>query len=249
MPRVWFADRPTVLRGLSLATYRGGPDAGPVFGFLHQPGHTLLIDISMSEEDIFKRFSKSTAGNIRRGLKDGIQTRFRDDAAAFEEFATFYAAFAGRKGLDHERRGHLLAYRGHGMIGQALFEGKVLTQMLLLVDKDAGRVRVHRAGSLGSDIPAERRTVGRANRLLHYAAMVHFHRLGFPVFDMGGYALNTTDEALSHINRFKSGFGGTVCPEATYRSYPVAAIQWLRRASRPTRAARPLVPKAEESPS
>ena len=98
-----------------------------------------------------------------------------------------------------------------------------------IVDSELGRVRMLHSAShfRASEDSNHRNAVGRANRFLHYATMLHFKQLGFNQYDFGGYAKGGSDPALQAIARFKDGFGGELVREDRFVSIPMQLLQTL----------------------
>lgn len=230
--RVWFADRPARLDALSLTIYHAAADVGPLTGFSHEPGHTLLIDLDKSEAEFLRSYRNSHSDQIRRARRDGLSLRF---GIPVEDFVTPFNDFARARGLGPLRAATLAGY-GEACVATEVIDanGRPLNRHLLLLDHASGRVRMYKGCPIAEPTdPEDRKLIGRANKCLHHLEMLQFRALGFATYDMGGFALDTTDPVLSGINRFKLGFGGEVVAEARYLPLPMAlwsrAAKWRRR--------------------
>jgi lipid II:glycine glycyltransferase (peptidoglycan interpeptide bridge formation enzyme) len=51
--------------------------------------------------------------------------------------------------------------------------------------------------------------------------MLYFKSLGAKKYDLGGYAVDDSNEERQQINEFKKGFGGEIVKEPNYMSYPL----------------------------
>lgn len=73
-----------------------------------------------------------------------------------------------------------------------------------------GRARLLHSAShfRNSNDSGYRNMVGRANRWLHWKALLRFKASGHTCYDWGGWYDGTDDDARLNINRFKEGFGG-----------------------------------------
>ena len=71
--------------------------------------------------------------------------------------------------------------------------------------------------------------MGRANRFLHLEAIKLFKKDGYSLYDLGGYAKNTTDPVMIGINKFKDSFGGRLLEESHYLSLPLVALQGAKK--------------------
>jgi hypothetical protein len=89
-----------------------------------------------------------------------------------------------------------------------------------LEDDEMGIARILHSATARLDENLDRNFVGKANKYLTVKSMLHYKQKGYSIFDLGGYAANTTDAGLQGINNFKMMFGGKVVPCNDYYSYP-----------------------------
>jgi hypothetical protein len=94
---------------------------------------------------------------------------------------------------------------------------EVLAMHCYITDLQTGRARLL-TSALTIDTHHDKKTLGRANRFLHDQDIEYFFKLGFKIYDLGGYAKDTNVEVLRGINSFKDSFGGELIEESTYRS-------------------------------
>lgn len=208
---VWF-DEPAPDRGVDVLWLRQRP--APERGSLLEEKHSLEIDLTQPQDDIFGRFKKDTRGEIRRAERDGVVYEAFDaasDPQAFRAFLDGYDLFARQRDLPPLDREYVAACRDAGVLdlSRALDqEGQTLVWHSHL--QVAGRARLlHSASQLAGDADAQRRALaGRANRLAHWRDMQRFAERGLSRYDFGGWYSGETDQRLLQINRFKEEFGG-----------------------------------------
>ncbi|MCC8426368.1 hypothetical protein [Mucilaginibacter sp. UR6-11] len=215
---IWFADRPSLSNCL-LNYYKQSSYCGPVTGYYREPFFTKVININ-TEVSVFEaEFDRNTAYEIRRALKDGVETSVETN---LPYFITFYNLFASSKQLPG-LNSSFYKYESNIVITKATYKDEDIVMHAYLVDDDLKRVRLLYSASLFRVEKAtqSRAVIGRANRLLHFKDMCHFKENGYKTYDLGGYAAGTTDEALLKINQFKDSFGGTLVQESDF--LPIAA--------------------------
>lgn len=225
---IWFADRISMMSCFSLCIYRQCRTLKYGILFKVSPFHTIHIDLSLGEDQIFNGFAKNTRYEVRRSDKDDVSFRIVDN---LDEFVEFYASFARSKGRDVISREELNGYGGHLVVTAAVHNGVDLVMHSYLVDKEASVVRLlHSASDFRSATTNELKSViGRANRRLHWMDMQRFKADGFSIYDFGGFAVNHVDDELAKINEFKRGFGGEVVEQYEYTSMPLVLALGLRR--------------------
>ncbi len=178
-----------------------------------QPGITMVVDVSKSNEDLLAAMHPKTRYNIkiaeRHGVEikservhDGIlvqqaialiiQTQHRQkyrghDSAYYQKLLKFFAAQIEKSDL------HITVYTA-----------SVLQEVIVsAVMVDYGKIRMYLYG--GS---SDSHRNAMAPYLLHWQAMQDARALGIAVYDLGGSEVASGGER--GFTRFKRGFGGTV---------------------------------------
>jgi Pyruvate/2-oxoacid:ferredoxin oxidoreductase gamma subunit len=82
---------------------------------------------------------------------------------------------------------------------------------------------------LSDDPIVNRNFIGRANRFLHFQDMIYFKELGFKIYDLGGYKLNTTRVDLLNVNKFKDGFRGELVEQSHYETYSLVLMKLIHK--------------------
>ena len=188
----------------SLRQYLGGP-LPP--SWRSREFHTILIDLNLSEDELFRGIKKSTAYEIRRAEKDGIV--FAEETN-LETFRAFYNDFAPTKSLGLLGKANLSSMGKFLTITRAdlarsdpagtdpsaakpaMVEaagGTPLCMHAYLVDPEESRARLLYSATLVRDgAGVDRQILGRANRRLHWLDMLRFKAQGIRWYDLGGIA-------------------------------------------------------------
>jgi hypothetical protein len=211
----WFGEEP-VRDGLDIVFHiqRGQP----LEGAHCRVKHTLLVDLTLDEDDLQKAFDADLRWRLRRAEKDALVYQHLDagDARVRDGFCAFHAQWAAEKGHQalQRRRLDAMAEAGHlDLSAIATLEGKSLTCSAYYVD--GGRARgLYRPSCLDyADTSRQRQIMGRASRYLVWRDMLRYKADGYTLFDFGGWYNGATDQQLLRINAFKKEFGGRVVQE------------------------------------
>jgi lipid II:glycine glycyltransferase (peptidoglycan interpeptide bridge formation enzyme) len=197
-------------------------------GYFRSPFFTKTIDLCSTLNEIESHFDPKTKYEVRRAIKDGISTHINGNPG---DFIKFYNAFAKTKGLGLIHESGLAKYQSDLLITYAVSNAQVVVMHAYVTDRSAGRARLLYSASLfrNEQDASVKAVIGRANRLLHAADISFFKTDGFIVYDLGGYAPNTTDDALININQFKDSFGGTLVKETDYQPLLAVAASFFKR--------------------
>jgi lipid II:glycine glycyltransferase (peptidoglycan interpeptide bridge formation enzyme) len=191
----------------------------PVKGFLpavKNITHTVELDITQKEEDIFASFSKQIRQQYRIAETEGTTV---EKTADIDGFVDFFNEFAVKKNT------HLVSVRRIVELGEhinlffAKNNGVIVAASSFLTDRNTGMVRHYHASTKRLDENFDKNLIGRANKYLIAKAILYYKEQGYTTFDFGGYSPNTTDPSLIGINNFKMLFGGKVVPCTNYFTY------------------------------
>lgn len=185
--------------------------------------HTLLIDLTKTEEDIFSDFDKITKHQINRAeAKDNfvVVTFDNDNSGEWKEsFFKFYNEFALSKNLPNIGKEEFDFLFGNNayIVRGILYNDEVLVYHSYIIANK--RARLMHSASLFRNITDTgfKNLIGRANRLLHWDDIRYFRQHDFLVYDFGGVTVNKDNQEGQAINKFKEGFGGKLTKE--YKSY------------------------------
>ena len=223
---IWFAQGPSVSSILKPVVYMQCLNPTSARGHLRKTFYTKLVDLNQDSDALLSDTSRSTGYQIKRAIREGVTF---DSLSDIQEFLTFYNEFTYTKELGQLTEGDLDGWGKHVFAFVAKSEGKPLAMHSYIVDDELRRIRMLHSAShfRASEDSSHRNAVGRANRYLHYAIMLHFKELGFSQYDFGGYAKGSSDPALQAIARFKDGFGGELVREDRFVSIPMQFLQTI----------------------
>lgn len=224
----WFAESVVASDALVPAVYMQCRQRDLIIGFVRRDFETKVIDLSKTEEELTAEMEKNTVYEVRRAHKDGVAVIESED---WDGFVHRYNIFAAHKNLRPISRLLINRFQPFLRLVTAKCEGEILADHVYLIDRDAARCRLlYSAGCHRDDADSKwRASVGRANRSLHWEAIKLFKRDGYSLYDLGGYAKNTSDPVMIGINKFKDSFGGQIVEESHYLSLPLVALQVAKK--------------------
>lgn len=217
---VWFAKAPLQSNGIiAYRQYMGDKPEGAI------QCHTLLNDLTETEEEIKQHFSKSCKYKVNRAVREGVSIEiFKDQDITdeiIESFCDFFEKFWETKGSslkDKEKlKNELCAYRDIDAlsIAYAAVNGEIAVYHTHV--KDESIVRLLHSASLyrlqGDEEGNTKNLIGMANRLLHFEEMKFFKNLGLTTYDWGGAGRG---EDVIHITEFKESFGGVEVTQCNF---------------------------------
>jgi lipid II:glycine glycyltransferase (peptidoglycan interpeptide bridge formation enzyme) len=196
--------------------------------------HTLIIDLTQPEDEIFNKIDKNTRYEINRAKnKDGITSKTLDVRYDLGLFLQFYNKFALTKNLcpidgvgQTLKQIEWLAENDMFTIRAALFKDEIVVMHSYVCNN--GRAKQAHSASLfrESEDNTFRRMAGRANRWLHWDDMLYFKSRNFPIYDLGGISMNLSDKEKQAVGEFKKSIGGELVKERM--SYiPMSVKGWM----------------------
>lgn len=226
---IWFAPSVGFLNAFTPTQYLQCPKTHHISGFKRTEFATKIIDISQDESELQRQLDKTAAYEIRRAGRDGV---FVGECANLDEFLAFYNAFARqKKGMSVIDPQHLAPLMPFLKVLYVAHEKTPIAMHAYLLDPSKSRARLLYSSSHFRDASdlSQKALIGRANRFLHWSAMLHFKAVGVMEYDLGGYALCTHDPQLKGINQFKDSFGGELRLESIYTSWLFHVSQIILR--------------------
>lgn len=172
-----------------------------IHGF--QPDHTLLLDLSPSEDDILKQMKPKGRYNIKLAEKKGVTIHKSTDTAHFYRILSETTSRDGFHGHNQEFYQNMLDSLGkHATLYLAEFEGQVIAGCLNTFYKNTATYYYGASSN-------EHRNV-MAPYLLHWHAIVEAKAKGYKTYDFFGIAPeNAVNHAWAGVTEFKKKFGGT----------------------------------------
>lgn len=187
--------------------------ASPLDGCASVPFHTLVTDLEQEPQVLFAKIKRDTRYEIRRATeKDKLSSCAYDsvDAKTLSRFSDFYRRFAAANDLHpaNSIRLQLLAEIGALYLSEALDrDGNPLVWHAYCRFQDRARL-LYSASHLHTT--ADKSSIGRANRYLHWRDFLALQALGTRLYDFGGWYAGTQDAKKVRINQFKAEFGGEI---------------------------------------
>ncbi len=212
----WFYDKPRPGDMFGLNIYRQCSLNKDLPGFHRQPFHTKIIALDKADEQtLLNNFPEETRYEIRRAERDGVVCSSENDP---DRFISFFNRFAETKKLYPIRKKIYFRDKSCFLITKASAGKEDLVMHSYILDPQGKRARLLQSASLfrKEQDPGRRSLTGRANRLLHYHDMVILKKSGVRLYDVGGYAKETTNRELRQINNFKDELGGVMVEESDY---------------------------------
>lgn len=179
--------------------------------------HTVELDLNQETDTIFANFSKQIRQQYKIAENEGTTASF--NKKNIPEFVIFFNDFASRKNTDLVSNRRIEEMGKNLQISYAHYNGQILAAHSYLVDTELGIVRHHHSATKRLDDSYDKNLIGRANKYLTVKNIEYYKQQGLKVFDFGGYVLDTKDESLAGINKYKLLFGGKVVPSINYFTY------------------------------
>ena len=179
---------------------------------------TILIDLSLTEEELLSGMDKTTKYQAKRAKeRDNVHTETflalgEMDDSKLAQYMSFFNEFAKSKDRDQIGLADLKTFYTSGTLCiRSVMEnetGTVLSMHANVVSD--GKARLHQSSShfRESNDSDYRSLVGRANRYLHLDDLLYFKSIGVAFYDFGGWYGGDTDQEKIAINKFKEAFGG-----------------------------------------
>jgi len=215
MAELWYDDTPPH-RGVDIVIHVQAPLAYP--GVQWDKKHTIILNLTKSEEVLFSEMRKSDRIKIRNAQeKDNICCKIEElpNEVMRNRFYEFYDRFAHEKGLSLLDRGRMEQMASKGMLLLSLAHEAGVDPLVdplvfhaLLVYKGRTRALYSASVRLEPHNMERHNLVGRANRLLHWDEILWSRTKGLSIYDLGGWYGGADDAQRLGINRFKEGFGG-----------------------------------------
>lgn len=176
--------------------------------------HTQIIDLTKSEDEIFKEIHENDRNKINKGIKNKWFTVKINERPSFEDvkaFEEFFNIFAEKKGIKHCSIGRINSLiRGNSLIISTIldYNRETLCYHVHVVDGERARLLYSTSKYIFNTDSKNRNRVGIANRLLHWYEIKYFKNKGMSIYDFGGISTDKDDTHMMNINRFKQSFGG-----------------------------------------
>lgn len=167
--------------------------------------HTVMLDLTQSEEDLLKNMRRQTRYEVRRADKLGIAVTYEDTEQAFEDFYDLQTQTAKRQNFIQSSRHFVLSqhvvFGDKARIYTAKLGDEILAQGLILLQKP--EAIYHEAASS----PDGRKYPGAY--ALQWRVMRDAKAMGLTRYNLFGIAPpNSPHHRYAGVTTFKTGFGG-----------------------------------------
>lgn len=171
--------------------------------YSNQPNTTIILDLTLSEEELMKQMRPKGRYNIRVAFKKGVKIR----KGNIEEFYTLMKETAERDGFSMHIKSvyenMLQVLKDHAVLLTGEYEGKAVTAGIFIV---FGKTMMYYYGASGN----EHRNV-LAPYLLQWEAFKYGKEHGATEYDFLGIAdAGAKNHRLASVTEFKRKFGGQI---------------------------------------
>ena len=191
-----------------------------------QTFHTLLSDLTATNEDLMAAIHKNVRYEIRRNQKEDVTYRMYSseeieaDSELLDKFATMYEAMYAEKGMKqtlNKEQMMLYAKTGALMISAMMMGEDAAVMHSYIVAED--KVRLLHSVSEFRKEEMDANFIARCNKRLHWEDMCYFKQSGRTEYDWGGVS---SLENPNGIDAFKFKFGGS--PFTYYNQYEAGSF-------------------------
>lgn len=190
---------------------------------------TLVTDLLVEKEEIFKQFSSNLRNEIRKAqkLENAVVSYNEIDK---ETFINFYNDFAKEKQLDLLDERRLNKYEDNLLFISAKLDDELTNVQVYIVDEVSKISRLLYSVSTihGLEDKLKRNQIGWINKALHWYAIEHLQANKFNIYDWGGYSNDESNKALAGIDKFKKSFGGELIEVYDYKSFLFGLLEKVR---------------------
>ncbi len=174
--------------------------------------HTLITDLTLSEEELYQKIRKNYRYEIRRAEKEGVclcaynAAEMQKKPELIKRFAETYEQMYADKNMKvHFNKKLVEAYMQKNGIcfTVAFYQNEPLVFHSYIIDET--QVRFFYSASPFREQKELANVIARMNKALHWYDLKKFKEMGIKIYDWGGVA---NPENPNGIDEFKMGFGG-----------------------------------------
>ncbi len=165
----------------------------------------LLMDLSVSEEEMWRRVKRTDRQDINKARRMGCQILINEETdTALRIINEFILRKKFRTPISLKEWRRMLEYSD---VFVAKADGRAFAARIVLVNAPA-RVKALYSATVDRTDPRYRHVVGAINRFLFWSEFTHYRTRGVHWYDLGGADGDS-------IHQFKQSFGGHVVEENT----------------------------------
>lgn len=196
-----------------------------VFGMAKHIGHTILVDLSLSEDELLSNCKSNTRNEIRRAIREDF---FFEKEESIADFVSFYNDFASEKGIPTISERDVTCYGDHIEIYKSGRDGKIMTMHANIIDKENSSATLLYSASIRFSDGVDRKDIGFSNRFLHYKEFILFKQNNLCQYDFNGISIDPEDKERYAISQFKASFGGEHKEVIWLYSWPFFVINRIK---------------------
>lgn len=210
---VWFEEETEKAHDVDVLYYR--QLSNPNRGNLCSDFHTIILDLTKEQNELWECIGKNTKYKIRRSEKEQTVYEFwnTNNFDILKEFSDFYDEFALQKGLPKLNRSRLINFMNAGSLVLSWSKSRDSVPLVwhaYYYSKTCSFLLYTASLFRSSTDTYYRNMLGRANRYHHWQDILRFKELGISVYDFGGWYAGNKDQEKININKFKEEFGGEI---------------------------------------
>lgn len=170
--------------------------------------HTIILDLTQSEDDLLKAMRRQTRYEVRRAEKLGITVSYSNEKSLFEEFHQVQAETAARQHFIPPDLDTLLAERTAFGDNARLYvahaaDGAPIAYGLILISGDEAEYFEAASTELNHKLPGA--------YALQWQVIRDLKALGLKRYNLWGIApANQPEHRYAKVTTFKKGFGGEI---------------------------------------
>ncbi|MGJ0302820.1 GNAT family N-acetyltransferase [Aliarcobacter cryaerophilus] len=183
---------------------------------IYTPFGSYIVDLSLDEETLWKNIHSKHKNVIKRAIKNSVTVKFGNEI--FDDAYKTIADTLSRNHMSMINKDKLIQLfrtnENNFLIGCSYLDNKPQGAVIIIYDNQKG---YYFWGGTSEEL-----SLG-ANNLLHWEVIKRLKSLGVKYYDFVGARINTQDQRLLGIQRFKSRFGSTLKQGYLWK-YPI--IKW-----------------------
>ncbi|BAI62614.1 hypothetical protein MCP_2542 [Methanocella paludicola SANAE] len=210
---IWFSDHLYDVRGYDCVIFRNCDKMMEWPGFRRSESTTIIMDLSKSEQELWKDMSETNCRKpINRAKKMKVTIKVNQH---YEEFSEINRAFRKEKGL--ARWDPSIDFmKKYGTLFVTEYNGEILSGLFCLSDERTMMQLITSSKRLESS-NEKKKEIANANKLMIWESIIYAKRTGMKIYDWGGYYTGEVrDIQKERINVFKRSFGGEIVTRYNY---------------------------------
>ena len=204
------------------------------------PYYTKHINLTLNPDELKQSFSKRVRAKINKATKTGVE--FQIYKLVNDKQINHYVQYCNdhiksKKLLYKLTKRDITSFLDNYVVTHAIYNNETLVMHGYFVDYKSKTVYANESASqfrtLDNSNEVNSDFISRANNFLHYQDMLYFKEQGMKIYDFGGYTVDSTDNSMLNINRFKDGFRGELVQQNHYESYMFFTMNLLYQQIKP----------------